>query len=102
MDSFSKSLLEGDVKFAMTLHTFAKQTKYLLALVLLTAYFSASDWLIDILVFSVVFSLVLPLGFFAVFIQKLLEYNTQMVESRMILNANEANETFTKVFEKLK
>ena len=71
-------------------------------MVLLTAYFSASDWLIDILVFSVVFSLVLPLGFFAVFIQKLLEYNTQMVESRMILNANEANETFTKVFEKLK
>ncbi len=101
MNSFSGSLLESDVKFAIGLHAVMKWTKYGLATVLLTVYFLESKYLIDVIVFSIAVSLFFPLSFFGLFIQKLLEYNTQMVEARLMLNANETNEALNQILEKV-
>lgn len=95
------SHLENEIQTAMNLSGWAKFIKVTLAILVVLSYFFFKDWLIEIIVISVVFSLIIPLGFFDVFIQKLLEYNTQTVEDRQILNANQANEHFEKIYNKI-
>lgn len=76
-------------------------TKVLLAIIIVIAYFLESSWLIDLVVVAVVFSLVLPLGFYGAFIENLLEYNTSAMEDRTLLNANESNETFNNMLKRI-
>ena len=101
MRDLKEKMLTGDIKSAMSFVTAAKWSKVILAVLVILAYFTDSAWLTEIIVISVVVSLIVPLGFFDVFIQKLLEYNTQKVEERQTLNANEANENFEKTYKKI-
>jgi hypothetical protein len=101
MNNFNHVQIEGDIQSALKLCGWVKLLKLLLAALVVVSYFFISEWLTEIIVISVVVSLVLPLGFFDAFIQKLLEYNTQKVEERQVLNANEANEQFEKIYQKL-
>lgn len=78
--AFKEKMLTSDIKSAMSFVTAAKWSKVILAVLVVVAYFTDSAWLTEIIVISVVVSLIVPLGFFDVFIQKLLEYNTQKVE----------------------
>jgi hypothetical protein len=93
--------LESDIQSALKLYGWVKLLKIVLALLVALSYFFFPGWLLELIVVSVVISLVLPLGFFDVFIQKLLEYNTQKTEERQILNAKEANEHFEKLYKKV-
>ncbi|WP_335987063.1 hypothetical protein [Spongiibacter tropicus] len=101
MRDIQEEMLTGDIKSSMGFVSVFKWLKVALACLVLFAYFTDAAWLTDVIVFSVVLSLVLPLGFFDVFIQKLLEYNTLKVEERQVLNANEANEHFEKLYKKV-
>lgn len=92
--------LESDIQSALKLYGWVKLLKIALALLVVLSYFFFPGWLLEFIVVSVVISLVLPLGFFDVFIQKLLEYNTQKTEERQILNAKEANDHFEKLYKK--
>lgn len=71
MNKFEESLLTGDVELAIKLCRLSKWLKVVLAVIVAYAYFSEAAWLVEVMVISVVLSLVLPLGFFDVFIQKL-------------------------------
>mgnify|MGYP005750409087 CR=1 FL=1 len=95
------SHLESEIQTAMNLSGWAKFIKVALAILVVLSYFFFKDWLIEIIVIAVVVALIFPLGFFDVFIQKLLEYNTQTIEERQILNANEANNHFEKIYKKI-
>lgn len=93
--------LESDIQSALKLCGWVKIFKIGLAILVALSYLFFSDWLLELVVVSVVISLILPLGFFDIFIQKLLEYNTQKTEERQILNAKEANEHMEKLYKKV-
>lgn len=93
--------LENDIKSAMKLNGFVKFIKISLAFLIFISYAFFEQWLTEIIVISVIISLILPLGFFDVFIQKLLEYNTQTIEERQSLNAQETNEHFENIYNKI-
>jgi len=93
--------LESDIQSALKLYGWVKILKIALAFLVILSYFLFIDWLLEIMVVAVTISLVLPLGFFDVFIQKSLEYNIQKSEERQILNANEANEHFENLYKKI-
>lgn len=93
--------LESDIQSALKLFGWVKFLKIVLALFVVLSYFFFPYWLGELIVISVVIFLVFPLGFFDVFIQKLLEYNTQKTEERQILNAKEANEYFENLYKKV-
>lgn len=101
MRNLEDEMFTGDIKSAILFATVVKWLKVTLAIAVLLAYFTGTSWLIDVIVISVVASLILPLGFFDVFIQRLLEYNTRKLESRQILNATEANRHFEQIYKKL-
>lgn len=101
MNSFNESILVYDVKSALKASLIVKWIKFIIAIGVCIAYFTGSPWLTDMLVISVILTLILPLGFFDIFIQKLLEYNTQKIEGRQVLNAQESNEHFEKVFQRM-
>jgi uncharacterized protein YacL len=96
-----KTSLEQEIQLALKFCGLVKISKIVLAALVVISYFFFPNWLLEVIVVSVVISLILPLGFFDVFIQKLLEYNTQILEERQILNAKEANEHFESLFKKL-
>lgn len=91
MNQIQQSLLKGDIALSLKICKTAKIVKIILAICLLSAYLVDFRWLQEILIMAVILCLVVPLGFFDVFIQKLLEYNTQLVEERQLLNATEAS-----------
>ncbi|MCF6282113.1 MAG: hypothetical protein L3J28_07860 [Candidatus Polarisedimenticolaceae bacterium] len=101
MRDLKEEMLTGDIKSAMSFASVTKWVKITLAIFVIAAYFTDSVWLTEILIVSVVVSLIIPLGFFDVFIQKLLEYNTKKTEDRQILNATEANKHFEKLYKKV-
>ena len=101
MQDFKEMIQTDEVSSAATFVSVVKWSKIILALFVMWAYFSDSAWLVEAIVISVVVSLIVPLGFFDVFIQKLLKYNTQMVENRQFLNAKEANEHFGIIYKKI-
>lgn len=92
MQDLKDDYLIKDVELAKRIALATKWLKLILAAIISLAYLFGADWLFEVIVFAVIVSLVLPLGFFDVFIQKLLEYNTQKIEERELLNAKEANE----------
>lgn len=101
MDKLTESLLTGDIETASTFFKIIHGVKMLLAVAICYAYFTNETWLIDIIVVAIVLALVSPFGFFGVFIQKLIAYNMHCMEERQLLNANEANMHFRKVFEEV-
>lgn len=101
MADLKYTLLEGDIGTALKLCNWVKTLKVILAFLILLSYFFFPGLLLDVIVVSLIISLLLPLGFFDVFMQKLLEYNTQKVEERQLLNASEANEHFEKIYKKI-
>jgi c-di-AMP phosphodiesterase-like protein len=101
MDNFNHTLLEDDIRLAKKIFGLVKLLKISLALLVLISYFFLSEWLTEIIIISVVVILIFPLDYFDVFIQKLVEYNTQKLEERQTLNANEANKYFDKIFNKI-
>lgn len=72
-----------------------------LAITVAVAYSQEFSFLTELLVFSVLLLLVFPMGFFDAFFEKHLEYNTVLLEDRQKLNAEEANEYFTKAFNEI-
>lgn len=101
MNTLKYAQIERDIQSALKLCGLVKLMKITLALLVVLSYFLRPDLLLEIMVVAVITSLILPLGFFDEFVQKLLEYNTQKVEERQILNANEANENFEKIYKKV-
>jgi len=101
VNNFDESILVKDVKSAMKAALIVKWAKIIIAISLCIAYFIGSPWLTDILVMSVIITLIFPLGFFDTFIQKLLEYKTKKIEERQVLNARESNENFEEIFQKV-
>lgn len=100
MNNIKYVQLESDIQSAVKLCSWVKYLKITLSLLVLLSYFFFSDWLIEVMVVALIFSLILPMGFFDVFIQKLLEYNNQKLEERQLLNSTEANENFDKLYKK--
>ncbi len=94
MKDWENELLQCDIKMSMRFCKYIKLIKIFLAILILYAYFADSSWFGDIIVVAVIFSLLLPLGFFDVFIQRLTEYNAISIEKRVVLNAKETNQTF--------
>jgi len=97
----SIELAKDDVELATKFCNTSKFIRIALAITIVAMYFLESAWLVETLIVAVVFSLVFPTSFFDVFIQKLLEYNTQTLEERQRLNATEANKHFEKIYDKL-
>lgn len=102
MNMFSQDFIKAEAASAMNFHFVTKALKLILAVIVCVAYFMGSSWLIDVIVVSVVVSLILPMGFFDTFIQKHHEYNTLVTDERMLLNANESNKHFEKIFQEIK
>jgi hypothetical protein len=100
MQELEKEYLEGNVSSARTLAKLTMWLKCGLAATLAIGYFVEFSWLYEMVILSVIISLVLPLGFFGAFFENLIEYNTQLVEDRQSLNAKEANQHFKKAFKK--
>jgi len=84
MDKLDETLLTSGISSSIKLVSIVKFIKFLLVLVILIAYFFNFTWLNEVLIFAIIVNLLLPMNFFDVFIQKLLEYNTQKVEERII------------------
>ena len=101
MNKLDESFLTSDIQSSIKLSLIAKFLKVSLSLIIIIAYFIDVQWLNEIIIITVVLNLLLPMNFFDVFIQKLLEYNTQKIEERQLLNANEANKIFSDFQEKL-
>lgn len=101
MNKYAEKLLSDDIELALKLSKFTKLFKIFMALTLVLSYFFFKAWLLEIMLISIVITLITPLGFFDVFIQKLVEYNTQVSESRQQLNATETNEHIAKLYEKI-
>ncbi|MBC3764624.1 hypothetical protein [Neptunicella marina] len=101
MRDIQEEMLTGEIKSSKGFVSASKWLKVSLACLVVCAYFTDAAWLTDVIVFSVVLSLILPLVFFDVFIQKLLEYNTLKVQERQVFNAKEANEHFEKLYKKV-
>ena len=101
MNEIEEKMWKGDLEVAISLFKYTKYFKILLAIVILYAYYNDLPWLMDIVVLAVISAIILPLSFFDVFIQKLLEYNTRKLESRQLLNAQEANKHFDDLYRKL-
>ncbi|PKI03808.1 hypothetical protein CXF78_10895 [Shewanella sp. 11B5] len=100
MQDLNEVIVASDLKLTMKFASITKWVKVILAIGVVFAYFTDASWLKGILVTSVIVSLLLPLGFFDVFIQKLLEHNTQKLEERQIINATEANKHFDKLYKR--
>ena len=100
MKNIGEEMLEGDIKLSMSLFKGIKFLKLIFSIFLIILYFLDSSWFVEFLLISVVLTLVSPIGFFDVFIQKLLEYNTQKLEMRMQLNAEETNKAFEDIYNK--
>jgi hypothetical protein len=97
-----ESLLEQDVKSALNWAKTFKYFRFVLAVILTIAYFMGfSFFFSELLVFSVVSLLFLPMGFTDTFFEKHLEYNTILLENRQKLNAEETNKHLTKAFEEI-
>ena len=96
MNKLDGIILPLDIKSSMKLVLIVKFIKFLLVLLIIIAYFMELKWLNEIIIVAVILNLILPMNFFDVFIQKLLEYNTQILENRILLNANEINDYFEK------
>ena len=92
---------KDNIQQALKLCRYVKWLKVMLAFAVATAYFSGFEWLPELMIIALLICLVLPLGFFDVFIQKLLEYNTRLLEERQRLNAEETNKHFDKAFSKI-
>lgn len=92
---------KDNIQKALKLYRCIKWIKLTLASAIAFAYFIEFQWFNELIIVSVLLSLTLPLGFFDVFIQKLLEYDTRLLEERQLLNAEEANKHFEKAFSKI-
>jgi len=101
VNSFDESILVGDVKSTMKASLIVKWAKIVIAIGVCIAYFTESPWLTEMLVVAVIIALIFPLGFFDTFIQKLLEYNTQKIEERQLLNSKETKEHFEEAFQRI-
>jgi len=101
MNDFEERMYLDEVKTSLSLYKWVKWSKVLIACVIAYAYFTDASWIIEIIVFSVILNLILPLSFFDVFIQKLLEYNTKILEKRQRINVEEANEHFEHLYRKV-
>ena len=101
LEDFESLERTQDIKRSKQLHTGLKVIKWGLVAALGYAYFRDQIWLVDIIVFSIAFALVFPLGFFDVFIQRLLEYNTQAIEQRQHQHAEEANHYFNDMHKRI-
>jgi hypothetical protein len=93
-----ESLLEQNVRSALSWARTVKVFRFILAVILITAYFMKFSFFTELLLFSVVLLLFLPMGFADTFLEKNLEYNTALLENRQRLNAEETNTHLTKAF----
>lgn len=92
---------EQEVALAMKFHKADRWVRAILAGLIILAYLMGYAWWQPLVVASVAYMLISPLGFFGDFIQSSLEYNTKQLESRQVLNARETNAALDKVHEEL-
>lgn len=94
MENINETIITSEIQTSMKLAQIIKTIKIFFALIIIICYFINFKWLNEIIIFAVVINLLLPMNFFDVFIQKLLEYNTQKMEERILLNSQETNTYF--------
>ncbi len=97
--NFQEKLLQDDVKSALSSAKRFDFIRFVLAIVLSAAYFLEWSFFSELLTFSVILLLFVPMGFRDTYLAKLTEYNTTLVENRQMLNAEEANIALNKAFE---
>lgn len=97
-----KDSLESDIRLAMRFSHAFKIARALAGGAVIGSYFFYPEVLLGALTVAVVLLVFFPLGFFDVFIQKLLEYNTSLLEERASLNAREANEALSDFEERIR
>ena len=101
MPDFKETLMTEEIKSALKVCSVTKTIRIILALVICVSYVYADKWIIDAVLISLLFLLLFTLSFFGVFIQKLLEYNTQKMEERISLNADETNKALSDAFDEI-
>lgn len=91
---------EQDVKAAIKFAKTCKYFKISLGLLIAICYFWYPSLLLELVVTATIVSLLLPMGFSDTFLEKLIEYERSLLEERQILNANEANDHFKRLFDR--
>jgi len=97
----TKSSQEEEIRLSMKMFSIIKWIRVFLAVLIVLAYFGGQTWVFDVVLASIVLLLVAPMGFFDVFIQKLVEYNASSIEERVVLNAREANKAISDLHKKI-
>ena len=101
MKNLTESVVQHDIELSKKLNNVVKGAKFVIAVAICWLYAINSVWLTEALIVGLLLTLISPMGFFDVFIQRLLEYNTQAIEERQVLNTTQANQQFEKVYAKL-
>ncbi len=101
MENLAKLEIQHDIETSLKLNKIVKGIKFLLVVVICWLYVINSAWLDEALIAGILLSLISPMGFFDVFIQRLLKYNTQTIEERQELNATETSQHFENIYSKL-
>ena len=101
MATKAKDDAKADVELSLRMAKTLKFIKFILAIIIVATYFYYPDYLVDLLVVGVVFSLILPNGFVDTFLQKLIALRAAETDERQILNATETNTHFSDAFKRI-
>jgi len=101
MKNLTEGMVQHDIELSKKFITLVKGIKFVTVLMIGWLYAINSVWLNEAIMIGVVLSLLSPMGFFDVFIQRLVEYNAQTIEERQALHTKEANQQFEKIYVKL-
>ena len=96
-----KDLANEDVVLSIKLAKPLKYLKFILAILVIVAYFYKPQYLTELLVIGLALSLLLPQGFIDTYLEKLIDLRASETDERQVLNATEANKHFASAFERI-
>lgn len=96
-----KEEAKKDVDLSIKFVKVSKSLKFVLAVLIVSAYFYKPQYLTELLIFGVVLSLLLPQGFIDTYLEKLITLRSAETDERQTLNATEGNKHFSSAFERI-